>query len=74
MKYFRFSKICRDIEKIREGIGEKVSHYIVLIFGVFTSLAISLAFGWKLSLIVIAYVPILLIKNHIVGMVSIDLQ
>lgn len=64
------SDICRDIEKIRDGIAEKVSHFLVLIMGFVICVIMSFIYGWKLSLIVIPYVPIVLITNMIIAKVS----
>lgn len=60
----------RDIEKIRDGIAEKVSHFLFLIMGFLICVVMSFIYGWKLSLVVIAYVPIVVITNTVIGKVS----
>lgn len=59
----------RDIEKIRDGIAEKVSHFLFLIMGFVICVVISFLYGWKLSLVVISYVPIVMITNTVIGKV-----
>ncbi|XP_037037808.1 multidrug resistance protein homolog 65 isoform X3 [Bradysia coprophila] len=60
-------RISEDIEKIREGIAEKVSHFLCLMIGFVICVALSFSYGWKLTLVVIGYVPILLISNMIIA-------
>lgn len=61
--------IYRDIDKIREGIAEKVSHFLWLIMGFVICVSLSFYYGWELSLVVISYVPIVMITNAIIGKV-----
>lgn len=58
-----------DIEKIRDGIAEKVSHFMCLMVGFIICVVMSFYYGWKLTLVVIGYVPICLITNTIVSRV-----
>lgn len=64
------SFVSRDIEKIRDGIAEQVSHFLNLVMGFFICLVMSLIFGWKLTLVMVSYIPIIVITNAIVGKVS----
>lgn len=59
----------RDVEKIREGIAEKVSHFLFLIIGFVICVVISFIYGWKLSLVVVVYLPILVITSAVIGKV-----
>lgn len=61
---------CRDIEKIREGIAEKVSHFLTLIIGFVICLIMSFIYGWKLSLVIVSYVPIVIITSILIGKVN----
>lgn len=61
--------VCRDVEKIREGIAEKVSHFLFMVFGFVVFIGIAFGYGWKLSLVVCAYLPILMITSVIIGKV-----
>ncbi|XP_031622750.1 multidrug resistance protein homolog 65-like [Contarinia nasturtii] len=60
-------RITEDIEKIRDGIAEKVSHFLVLVIGFIICVVMSFIYGWKLSLVVISYVPIVILTNYIIG-------
>lgn len=60
----------RDIEKIREGIAEKVSHFLFFIMVTLLCLITSFIHGWELTLVAICYVPILCISNLVIGRVS----
>lgn len=59
----------RDIDRIREGIAEKVGHFIGLVMVFVISVTLSFVYGWELSLVVISYVPIVLVTNVIIGKV-----
>lgn len=61
--------VCRDIDKIREGIAEKVSHFLWLIMGFIICVSLSFYYGWELTLVVISYVPIVMVTNAIIGKV-----
>lgn len=65
-----FDNNCRDIEKIRDGISEKVSHFLFMIMGFVMCVIMSFIYGWKLALVVISYVPIIMITNTVIGKVS----
>ncbi|XP_053957186.1 multidrug resistance protein homolog 65 [Anastrepha ludens] len=60
-------QIIDDIEKVRDGISEKVAHFLYLIFGFIITVCISFAYGWKLTLAVSAYIPIVIVLNYFVG-------
>lgn len=61
---------CSDIEKMRDGIGEKVSHFLSLIIGFVIYMAMAFIYGWKLTLTIVAYVPIAIISTTLIGKVS----
>ncbi|TMW50756.1 hypothetical protein DOY81_004144 [Sarcophaga bullata] len=56
-----------DVEKIRDGISEKVGHFIYLVIGFLITVAISFAYGWKLTLAVSVYIPIVIVLNIVVA-------
>ncbi|XP_054735740.1 multidrug resistance protein homolog 65 isoform X2 [Anastrepha obliqua] len=60
-------QIIDDVEKVRDGISEKVAHFLYLIFGFIITVCISFAYGWKLTLAVSAYIPIVIVLNYFVG-------
>ncbi|XP_055382566.1 multidrug resistance protein homolog 65 [Condylostylus longicornis] len=63
-------RITDEIEKIRDGIAEKVSHFINLIAGFVITVIISFIYGWKLTLAVSVYIPIVMVTNYYVGMIQ----
>lgn len=67
--FFLFRLFHSDVEKIREGIAEKVSHFLFLIIGFVICIVISFIYGWKLSLVVVVYLPIVVITNAVIGRV-----
>lgn len=58
------------MEKIRDGISEKVGHFLYLIIGFVITVAISFAYGWKLTLAVSVYIPIVIVMNCFVAKVQ----
>uniref|UniRef100_W8BN80 Multidrug resistance protein-65 n=1 Tax=Ceratitis capitata TaxID=7213 RepID=W8BN80_CERCA len=60
-------QIIDDVEKVRDGISEKVAHFLYLIFGFIITICISFAYGWKLTLAVSVYIPIVILLNYFVG-------
>lgn len=61
----------RDIEKIKSGLAEDVSHFLYLVFSFVISVTISFVYGWQLTLLVISYLPIVFIANVLIGKVSV---
>ncbi|XP_055301725.1 multidrug resistance protein homolog 65-like isoform X2 [Sitodiplosis mosellana] len=61
------ARITEDIEKIQEGIAEKVSHYLYLMIASVISIIVSFTYGWELSLVMISYVPIVIITIIVTG-------
>ncbi|XP_011183012.1 multidrug resistance protein homolog 65 [Zeugodacus cucurbitae] len=60
-------QIIDDVEKVRDGMSEKVAHFLYLIFGFIITVCISFGYGWKLTLAVSVYIPIVIILNYFVG-------
>lgn len=58
------------MEKIREGIAEKVSHFLFMMGGAIICCILAFVYGWKLSLIVVSIVPIVIIMNIVFGKVN----
>lgn len=63
--YFR-----SDIDKIRDGISEKLGMFSSLAMSFVICIGVSIAYGWKLSLVVLACVPVLIFCNYFVLKVS----
>lgn len=55
-----------DIDKIRDGISEKLGIFSTLVMGFVISAIMSLCYGWKLTLVVLACVPVLILSNYFV--------
>lgn len=55
-----------DIDKIRDGIAERLGNGASLVFGFVICVAVSISYGWKLSLVTLALVPVLVFCNHFV--------
>lgn len=56
---------CRNVNQIRDGIGEKVSHCLRTFFTFLSCFALSLYHGWEVTLMVIATIPIVLITQSV---------
>lgn len=59
-----------DIEKIKTGIAEQVSHFLNLLFSFVICVVMSFVYGWELTLIVISYIPVLCIMNIVIAKAS----
>lgn len=60
----------RDVEKIRDGIAEKVSQILFLTMSSVIGIALSFVYGWKLASAMVSYVPIVVLLTMVVGKVS----
>lgn len=57
---------CRDIENIKNGIGEQASHFLNTVLGSIVCIVVSFIYGWKLTLVVISYLPIVCLMNFFI--------
>ncbi|CAH0719110.1 unnamed protein product, partial [Brenthis ino] len=64
------TKVSDDVEKYREGIGEKVPMLIYLVMSFVTSVIISFAYGWELTLVILSCAPIIIATTAIVAKVQ----
>lgn len=62
---------CSDVEKIREGIAEKVPMFIYLVMSFVTAVIISFWYGWELTLVILACAPIIIATTAVVAKVDI---
>lgn len=62
-----FFSIYRDLDKLREGIGEKLSIFIYLLMSFVISVVFSFIYGWKLTLVILSCAPIIIISTAIVA-------
>ncbi|CAG9571820.1 unnamed protein product [Danaus chrysippus] len=64
------TKVSDDVEKYREGIGEKVPMLIYLVMSFVTAVLISLAYGWELTLVILSCAPVIIITTAVVAKVQ----
>lgn len=62
--------LISDIEKIRDGISEKVGHFLYLVVGFIITVGISFGYGWKLTLAVSCYIPLVIVVNYYVAKIQ----
>ncbi|XP_055687209.1 multidrug resistance protein homolog 65 [Lutzomyia longipalpis] len=60
------SRLTDDIDKIRDGMSEKVGMFLMLMLTFLICIIISLVYGWKLSLVILACLPVLIVCNFFV--------
>ncbi|XP_072756399.1 multidrug resistance protein homolog 49 isoform X2 [Anoplolepis gracilipes] len=68
------SRITEDLDKMKEGIGEKLGIFAYLMTSFVTSIVISFLYGWKLTLVVLSCAPIIVIATAIVAKVQSSLS
>lgn len=61
--YFHFS----DLDKLKEGIGEKLSIFIYLLMSFIISVIFSFFYGWKLTLVILSCAPLIIISTAVVA-------
>lgn len=64
------SRITEDLDKMKEGIGEKLGIFTYLMVSFISSIIISFIYGWKLTLVVLSCAPIIVIATAIVAKVQ----
>lgn len=60
----------RDLDKMKEGIGEKLGIFTHLTTSFISSIIISFVYGWKLTLVVLSCAPIIIIATAMVAKVQ----
>ncbi|XP_047539105.1 multidrug resistance protein homolog 49-like isoform X1 [Vanessa atalanta] len=64
------TKVSDDVEKYREGIGEKIPMLIYLVMSFVTAVIISCVYGWELTLVILSCAPIIIATTAIVAKVQ----
>ncbi|XP_068971412.1 multidrug resistance protein homolog 49 isoform X1 [Bombus flavifrons] len=64
------SRITEDLDKMKEGIGEKLGVFTYLMVSFISSIIISFVYGWKLTLVVLSCAPIIVIATAVVAKVQ----
>ena len=60
---------CSDVNKIREGIGDKIAGFLQWTSACICGMVMGLAYGWKLALVIIAVSPLLILCGLIMAKV-----
>lgn len=60
---------CSDLDKLKEGIGEKLSIFTYLVMSFTISVIFSFFYGWKLTLVILSCAPIIILATAIVAKV-----
>ena len=64
----------RSVDKIQEGIGEKIGIFINLTTSFFSCVAMAFFYGWKLTLAMLACAPILTISQAMMCKIQTSLK
>ena len=62
----------RDVNKIREGIGDKIAGFLMWSSTCISGIIIGLVYGWKLALVTIALSPLLIVCGGVMTYVSLS--
>ncbi|XP_055537427.1 multidrug resistance protein homolog 49 [Wyeomyia smithii] len=60
-------RITDDLDKLKEGIGEKLSIFTYLVMSFVISVIFSFFYGWKLTLVILSCAPIIILATAIVA-------
>lgn len=60
-----------DLDKLKEGIGEKLSIFTYLVMSFVISVIFSFFYGWKLTLVILSCAPIIILATAFVAKVTI---
>ncbi|UJR22125.1 hypothetical protein I4U23_025189 [Adineta vaga] len=58
------NRLVDDLDRIKDGIGEKIPDFITLFSQMISSLILSFVEGWKLSLVYMSLSPLIMITFH----------
>ncbi|XP_076760464.1 multi drug resistance 49 isoform X2 [Xylocopa sonorina] len=64
------SRMTEDLDKMKDGIGEKLGVFTYLMVSFISSIVISFIYGWKLTLVVLSCAPIIVIATAVVAKVQ----
>ncbi|XP_052872874.1 multidrug resistance protein homolog 49 isoform X2 [Anopheles cruzii] len=60
-------RITDDLDKLKEGIGEKLSIFTYLVMSFVISVIFSFFYGWKLTLVILSCAPIIILATAFVA-------
>ena len=64
-----FCAFCSDVNKIQEGIGEKMCLFFQWFSTFLTGFIVGFFYGWKLTLVILSVSPLLAISGAVMGKV-----
>ncbi|XP_036342463.1 multidrug resistance protein homolog 49-like, partial [Rhagoletis pomonella] len=64
------NKMTEDLDKMKEGIGEKVAIFVFLIMTFVTGIIFSFVYGWLLTLVVLTCCPFIIISTAYVAKIQ----
>ncbi|XP_037954077.1 multidrug resistance protein homolog 49-like [Teleopsis dalmanni] len=64
------SKLTEDLDKMREGMGEKIGIFIFLMMTFITGIITSFFYGWEMTLVVLSCSPLLIISIVMVTIIQ----
>ena len=64
-----FFSFHRDLNKVNDGIGQKIGMFIMSITLVLVGFILGFVYGWKLTLVIISISPLIAIAGGIMGKV-----
>ncbi|XP_065575125.1 ATP-dependent translocase ABCB1-like isoform X2 [Artemia franciscana] len=67
------SKITEDLNKIQEGIGEKIGMFLFCTVSFLARLVNAFIYGWELTLVILAPMPVLTIGLGLLGKITSNL-
>nr|CAD7460165.1 unnamed protein product [Timema tahoe] len=64
------SQLTEDLDKLQDGIGEKIGIFMYLMVSFVSSVIMSFIYGWKLTLVVLSCAPIIIAAQSVVAKVQ----
>ncbi|XP_066999280.2 multidrug resistance protein homolog 49 isoform X2 [Anabrus simplex] len=64
------SRLTEDLDKLQDGIGEKLAMFMYLLVSFIASVIMSFLHGWKLTLVVLSCAPVIIIATAVVAKVQ----
>ncbi|KAK7871055.1 hypothetical protein R5R35_007257 [Gryllus longicercus] len=64
------SRLTEDLDKMQDGIGEKLGMFMFLVVSFVSSVIMSLLYGWELTLVVLSCAPVIIVATALVSKVQ----
>ncbi|XP_075169480.1 multi drug resistance 49 [Haematobia irritans] len=64
------SQMSEDLNKMKEGINEKISIFVYLIMTFVVAIVASFIYGWELTLVVVASCPLIIVSTALVAKIQ----